>query len=254
MDDILYHIFTLLDKGTLIKCLLVDKRWNAIAKSGGIWKSFCQKDYNKECMKLKVETWYETYIHCHRLEKLKKYLNLEDMAISELNNFKVLNLSYGKIKLTGTLSNEIILLTNLTVLDLGNNELTSISKETARGLTNLGFLDFHDNKLTEIPNEIYQLTNLTYLSFAHNQITKISTDISQLTNLRALYLHHNNLSHVPKKIARLTKLERLDLDNNFLLKIPEEIKQMTNLKTLFITDINDNMRFKNIKSNPYDIS
>jgi internalin A len=53
-------------------------------------------------------------------------------------------------------------------------------------LTNLKILNLHDNQITSIPETIGQLSNLTWLDLGHNQIAKVPETIGQMSNLTQL--------------------------------------------------------------------
>jgi Leucine-rich repeat (LRR) protein len=116
-------------------------------------------------------------------------------------------------------------------LKIGNYERESLPKEIGQ-LTNLTSLDLCDNNLTILPKEIGQLTNLTSLNLWHNELTILPKDIGQLTNLTSLYLNSNKLTSLPKEIVQLTNLTSLDLWQNRLTSLPKEIVQLTNLTSL----------------------
>ena len=92
--------------------------------------------------------------------------------------------------LTGTITPEIGLLSNLTYLDLGENQIQSV-----------------------IPSSIYQLTSLEYLYLHQNQLTgSISEDIAQLDSLINLYLNENQLTGTfPRGLGSPRRTERRPL-------------------------------------------
>src|SRR5690606_27169663 len=80
------------------------------------------------------------------------------------------------------LPQEIGQLINLEVLNLYENQFTSIPSEIGQ-LTNLISLRADENQLTSIPSEIGQLNSLAYLDLEDNQITSLPPEIGQLANL-----------------------------------------------------------------------
>jgi len=87
-------------------------------------------------------------------------------------------------------------------------------------LTNLTTLELHNNQLSSLPPEIGKLTNLTTLSLSENQLSSLPSEIGKLTNLRELFLSSNRLNSLPAEIVNLTNLTWLHLSYNRLV-IPE---------------------------------
>jgi len=107
---------------------------------------------------------------------------------------------------TGEIPPEIGNLTNLTYLNLGNNQLTGSIPSEIGNLTNLDYLNLASNQLTgSIPPEIGSLTNLTNLILSSNQLSgEIPSEIGNLTNLTGLWLGDNQLSgEIPSEIGNL---------------------------------------------------
>jgi hypothetical protein len=75
-------------------------------------------------------------------------------------------------QLTGSISPEIVNLTNLNKLFLSSNQLTGSIPPEIGNLTNLEWLFLYGNQLTgSIPSEIGNLTNLVRLWLSDNQLT-----------------------------------------------------------------------------------
>ncbi|HAZ48390.1 MAG TPA: hypothetical protein DDW76_32015, partial [Cyanobacteria bacterium UBA11369] len=84
------------------------------------------------------------------------------------------------------------ILSNLTYLNLQNNQIADISPLLT--LTNLTHLDLNNNQIADI-SPLSALTNLTHLILVHNQIADISP-LSALTNLTFLDLYNNQIADI----------------------------------------------------------
>jgi hypothetical protein len=92
-------------------------------------------------------------------------------------------------------------LTQLNVLNLGDNQLTNV--KGLEKLTQLKKLSLYKNQLTEVKG-LENFTELTYLNLYGNQLTKLPKDLEKLTQLEDLDLQHNpNLTKA--QIAELQK-------------------------------------------------
>lgn len=130
-----------------------------------------------------------------------------------------------------TLPLEIIQLTSLTRLDLGDNELTTLPSQIGQ-LTTLMELDLGDNELTMLPSQIGQLTALTELRLNGNLLTMLPPHIGHLTALTELHLSRNQLTTLPSQMGRLTALTSLSLRSNHLTTLPPQIGQLVSLTSL----------------------
>ncbi|EKZ4846025.1 leucine-rich repeat domain-containing protein [Listeria monocytogenes] len=116
-------------------------------------------------------------------------------------------------------------LTNLTVLNLNNNQLNDISPLS--NLTNLDELSLGSNHISDI-SPVASLTNLTWLELFRNQLNDISP-LSNLTDLKNLYLDNNKISDI-SPVANLTNLISLNLANNQI----SDISSLSNLTKLYL--------------------
>ena len=133
---------------------------------------------------------------------------------------------------------------NLQLLNLSNNDLTSLDENIFAGLTGLRFLYLHGNGLTSLPVDVFDgLAALERLYLDGNGLTSLHADVldglgalgklrlddNDLTMLPAnlfegldesltdLYLRENELTALPSGIfAGLGGLQRLDLSCNAL--------------------------------------
>ncbi|KAI5643862.1 leucine rich repeat domain-containing protein [Phthorimaea operculella] len=140
---------------------------------------------------------------------------------------------------------DILLLRQLTVLDLSNNEIQKIPPELGRmpnlaelylsnnqlGLNgevdwkwisgpqiinSLKLLDLTGNKLTDFPKAVWKLQKLVTLKLDQNKLKKLPATIGRISSLRYLTVSHNNLESVPCGLMH-RPLEKVDLSsNNFI--------------------------------------
>jgi Leucine-rich repeat (LRR) protein len=95
-------------------------------------------------------------------------------------------------------------LTNLTLLNLTNDDLASVPPEIG-SLQNLQVLYLGNNQLTTLPPEIGNLSNLWMLSLFQNNLTSLPDTISQLKNLKILGLTGNPIVQSSTAMAQLRK-------------------------------------------------
>ncbi|NXY58814.1 LRC40 protein, partial [Callaeas wilsoni] len=121
--------------------------------------------------------------------------------------------------------------TDLTKLILASNKLQSLS-EDVQLLPALTMLDVHDNQLTSLPSALGQLENLQKLDVSHNKLRSLPEELLQLPRLRSLLVQHNELSQLPEGLGQLLSLEELDVSNNQLTAIPASFALLVNLVRL----------------------
>ncbi|RWR97663.1 MDIS1-interacting receptor like kinase 2-like protein [Cinnamomum micranthum f. kanehirae] len=184
------------------------------------------------------------------------------LSLANLTHVSVLNLSdntlYGEIPpspfaswinlvslrlhnnllINGSIPSEIGVLTNLTQLDLYNNQISGSIPPSLGNLSNLVALVVHENEISgPIPQEIGNLTKLKLLTFFDNNITSsIPSTFGRLINLYQLQLQGNQLSGpIPQEIGNLNKMDQLDLsDNNLTGPIPPSLGNATGLRFLYL--------------------
>uniref|UniRef100_A0A672LSL5 Leucine-rich repeat-containing protein 40 n=1 Tax=Sinocyclocheilus grahami TaxID=75366 RepID=A0A672LSL5_SINGR len=122
--------------------------------------------------------------------------------------------------------------TDLTKLLLSSNKLQSLS-EDVKLLSALVVLDIHDNQLSSLPDSIGDLEQLQKLIlryrwgqhyYSHYLVVSYSSLLKDLSN--------NHLMDIPESLANLTNLVKLNLSCNKLKSLPPAISQMKNLRML----------------------
>lgn len=126
-----------------------------------------------------------------------------------------------------------LIINSLMILDLGNNQLESLSNLNPVGSAALETFRLRKNLMTEFPLQLVFLKNsLKYLDLSDNQISSLPNEFSQLENLQHLLLRGNKFTVSPR-IKGMKNLEILDLSENQLQKlIPETVKECPLLKKL----------------------
>ncbi|XP_076578731.1 leucine-rich repeat-containing protein 40 isoform X2 [Chaetodon auriga] len=121
--------------------------------------------------------------------------------------------------------------TDLTKLLLSSNQLTHLSDDI-RLLPGLIVLDLHDNQLSSLPSALGELQELQQLRLSHNQLRSLPVEVCTLKNLCSLKLQQNLLESLPEELGQLENLSELDLSNNHLKDLPSSLGQLTCLQKL----------------------
>ncbi|XP_011039499.1 PREDICTED: probable LRR receptor-like serine/threonine-protein kinase At1g53440 isoform X2 [Populus euphratica] len=184
--------------------------------------------------------------------------------LSKLIYLKKIDLSQNQLR--GSIPN-LVNLTRLTSLKLGQNHLSGPIPPTLGKLKALEMLSLSNNMLSgQIPKELGTLLNLTSLRLEDNQLSGyLPPELGKLSKLEELYLNSNNLSgglpgsfanlrslvlfrvagnklsgKIPLFIAKWTNLTDLYLmGNDFEGELPPEIFNMPGLQSLWISDLNN---------------
>jgi len=151
--------------------------------------------------------------------------------IGALTNLRILNI--GQNRLTG-LPDTLCDLCNLRELDVWNNALIKLPVAIGN-LKNLRKFSAEHIKLNILPETIGRLRSLTMLSLWGNNLTELPESIGRLTNLRELNIGANKFTKLPESIGNLKKLTALKMDYCELIKLPESIGALKKLKTLNVS-------------------
>jgi len=172
--------------------------------------------------------------------------NLENLfGIKKLDGLgRVKDIKLSSIRMRGSIPSEISKLSNLTVLDLTNNQLTSIPPEISN-LSSLIRLVLYQNYISTIPPKIGNFDQLVTLDLGFNRLSSIPQEIGIFTNLSNLYINNNELvGNIPPEIGKMTNLNQLNFSHNQLSgDIPPELG---NCNDLWFLILNDNQLSGNI--------
>ena len=125
------------------------------------------------------------------------------------------------------------------VITLGRNQLSGTISEKIGNLKNLSTFDVNENEFTgELPKNIWTLPKLETLLLTHNKDLhgELPEDIGNLKDLKQLWLAGNKFSgELPEAITSLTNLEELVLkDNAFTGELPKDIGKLKKLRQLVL--------------------
>ena len=171
--------------------------------------------------------WNRTYI-------VNKYYNGSDALYSRQN---VIFFDYKNI--SNFNSDSFVNLTNLTDLDLGQNNMTCLLDENLfKSLINLELLGIQDNQLRSLNVNLFStLTKLKSLYLGGNMFNETTFNENQfkgLTKLEGVYLGANKFTSLPANLFNnLTALATLDLGGNELTSLDQNVfKGLKSLKSI----------------------
>uniref|UniRef100_A0A672JQ27 SLIT and NTRK-like family, member 5b n=1 Tax=Salarias fasciatus TaxID=181472 RepID=A0A672JQ27_SALFA len=154
-------------------------------------------------------------------------VSCENRGIASVSDISPLHFSPYHLLLTGNLlkklsTNEFVEYKGLTILHLGNNEISDVEAGAFNGLQGLKRLHLNNNKIDALKEEIFfGLESLEYLQIDYNYITHVVPNtFSRLHHLEVLILNDNLLSTLPANIFQHVPLTHLDLRGNQLKVLP----------------------------------
>ena len=122
---------------------------------------------------------------------------------------------------------------SLEILDLSNNQLTSLPKELIK-LKKLKILFASDNDFIALPEVLGQCKNLEMIGFKSNKIQQVS-EHSLPPKLRWLILTNNKISKLPDSLGERPLLQKLALAGNRLTELPQTLAKSLNLELIRIS-------------------
>ncbi|KAM9710894.1 SLIT and NTRK-like protein 5 isoform 1-T2 [Menidia menidia] len=151
----------------------------------------------------------------------------ENRGIASLSNISPVHFSQYHLLLTGNLlkklsADDFVDYDGLTILHLGNNELTDVEAGAFNGLHGLKRLHLNNNKIDALKEEFFfGLESLEYLQIDYNYITHVEPNaFNRLRHLEVLILNDNLISSLPVNIFKHVPLTHLDLRGNQLKVLP----------------------------------
>nr|XP_022908749.1 protein slit [Onthophagus taurus] len=133
-------------------------------------------------------------------------------------------------------------LTKLRILQLTDNHIHTIEKDTFKNLNTIERLRLNGNNLRHIPDNLFSFqTNLFRLDLSHNQISVIGRKtLRGISAIKNLQLDNNGITCIDDQALRFFKdLEILSLNNNNLTWIGRDM--FKNMFRLRVLKLNDNL-------------
>ncbi|XP_014256430.1 leucine-rich repeats and immunoglobulin-like domains protein 1 isoform X2 [Cimex lectularius] len=182
------------------------------------------------------------FSNLNKLEVLRLKLNNIDIIkmknINGLVNLKEIDLSNNQ--LAGPLSDGIFpLFPKLQNLNLGYNQLSSVTKRALAGHSHLETLILKHNLIDVLEDHAFEsIPTLKTLDLAHNRIVTVAeASLAHLPNLKSLDVSNNFLRAItPDLVRSLTGLEELKLDDNDISMITNGVLAPLNLKEISLAD------------------
>uniref|UniRef100_A0A3P9MI41 SLIT and NTRK-like family, member 5b n=1 Tax=Oryzias latipes TaxID=8090 RepID=A0A3P9MI41_ORYLA len=154
-------------------------------------------------------------------------VSCENRGIASLSDISPVNFPQYHLLLTGNLfkklsADDFVEYKGLTILHLGNNEISDVEAGAFNGLWRLKRLHLNNNKIDALKEEFFfGLESLEYLQIDYNYITHVEPDaFSRLQHLEVLILNDNLISSLPVNLFQYVPLTHLDLRGNQLKVLP----------------------------------
>ncbi|MDG6773913.1 leucine-rich repeat-containing protein kinase family protein [Thiomicrorhabdus sp. ZW0627] len=122
---------------------------------------------------------------------------------------------------------------SLQILDLSNNQLTTLPEDLNR-LHQLKSLFLNNNLFESVPQSLASCPKLDLISFKSNRV-KHFPENAVPNDTRWLILTDNQLTHLPNSIGNLHRLQKLMLAGNQLQALPESLSQCQSLQLMRIS-------------------
>lgn len=182
-----------------------------------------------------------------------KHLALTSTSFSFVPTLEKLNLRKTALTFNTESTSPFTCLKNLTVLDLGNNNIANMVEDVFSGLHSLRILNLQHNNLARLWKKanpggpvlfLKGLQNLEILDLLSNGLDEIPTNAFKgLLNLNILNLGENNVYLLPPSLFEdQSSLDILDLHKNLITSV-----ESNTLKNVF-----NGLKVLNMAQNPFD--
>lgn len=132
-------------------------------------------------------------------------------------------------------------ITYLSIIDLSQNQLSTINSELFKESVNLKKINLSDNKIVLLPHDaLYNVKKLEELNMRNNQLFVINQFYLQFQgNLKFIDLSRNKITSLHKELfQKLITLEHVNISYNSLNSLPDDLFSETS--RLYTLDISHN--------------
>ncbi len=156
-------------------------------------------------------------------------------TLSQLKSGELIGIQYLKISenLTSFPLEILSLADSLEILDLSDNQLTSLPEELMQ-LKMLKIIFASNNLFETLPEVLGQCPNLEMVGFKANKINQVPENALP-AKLRWLILTDNHIETLPDTLGERSRLQKLALAGNRLTHLPQTLAQSTNLELVRIS-------------------
>ncbi|VDO73935.1 unnamed protein product [Schistosoma margrebowiei] len=164
---------------------------------------------------------------CHLKDSLSVVLSRNDFSSfpigdkTQYKNVKHFRLDYNRLEIFEAV--QLSENTQLTTLNLCNNNIMTLDFTGIETLKHLVELDLSYNQIGHLPDSIGELVSLEVLDLTSNRLEGLPNRIGELVKLVQLELESNQIKSIPLNIGQLCQLQTLNLDVNKLSRLPSTI-------------------------------
>ena len=176
---------------------------------------------------------YTKSIKFHELEILPQMVSKKEQKQNKLS--KIVENLPKKEKLTRFIYGELQCMESqkkIKELIIQNQNIIKLNKNFYQNLSNLTLLDLSNNNISKISKKIKQFTNIKHLILNNNLISVIPFYLSDLKFLEEIQLENNLVQLIPINIQNFPCLKILNISVNKLEEIPVELGLVKNLEIL----------------------
>lgn len=174
----------------------------------------------------------EDFAHATNLQRLNIGNQLKVIpgnVFDRLTNLEVLDLSWNKI--TSIHENGFRGLGNLRTLKLNRNHIQKFKVHTFESVIHLEELVLSNNHIESIEDGTFKLPKLKRLDLSHNKLKELSNSMfSDCKGLEYLDLRSNQITFIKRSVYGLNQLKFLGMDNNRISDI--YFRALTRLRSL----------------------